>query len=85
MLLVLSKDNCQETVEVPGGRGDLARREVMAELGKETFLAFSFLVCHDPGNEKKFDPGLVPSLELWNVTFSQSSPRIGWLSILSSG
>lgn len=70
---------------MPGGREDLARRDVMAELGKETFLALLSPVCHDPGNEKKFDPGLVPSLELRNVTFSQSSPRIGWLSILSSG
>lgn len=39
MLSVLSKDNCQETVEVPGGRGDLARRDVVAKLEKETFLA----------------------------------------------
>lgn len=39
---VLSKDNCQEAVEVPGGRGDLARRDVMAKLGKETFLALLF-------------------------------------------
>lgn len=39
---VLSKDNCQEASTVPGGRGDLARRDVMAKLGKETFLALLF-------------------------------------------
>lgn len=27
------------------------------------------LVCHDPGNEKKLDPGLAPSLDLRNVPF----------------
>jgi hypothetical protein len=42
VLSVLSEDNCQETVEVPGGRGDLARRDVVAKLGKETFLALLF-------------------------------------------
>lgn len=45
MLSVLAKDNFQERrVEVLGGRGDLARREmdVVAESGKETFLPLLF-------------------------------------------
>lgn len=42
----------------------------MAKPGERHSRLLSFLVCHDPGNEKKFDPGLGPSWDLRDFTFS---------------
>lgn len=54
------------------------------EIRKRDILDSALPWCADPGNEKKFDPGLVPLLELKTIAFPQSLPAIGWLSILSS-
>lgn len=54
--------------------GRLGKERCRGKTRKRHSWLFSFLVCRDPGNEKRFDPGLVPSLELRSITFSQSSP-----------
>lgn len=64
--------------------GETWQGEMWQNQEKRCSRLCSSLVCHDPGNEKKFDPGLVPLLELKNIAFPQSPPGIGWLSILSS-
>lgn len=70
---------------MPGGRETWQEEMSWQNEEKRHSWFVAFLVCHDPGNEKKFDPGFVPWLELRNITFSHSSPGVGWLSILSSG
>lgn len=52
--------------ELPVG-GENSRE---AKPGERPSQLLSFLVCHDPGNEKKFDPGLGASWDLRAFTFS---------------
>lgn len=76
-------------ISMPCGRGELAGTDDMAKPGVRHSWPLSSLVCHDSWNEKKYDPGLAPSLDFPSTSSpnlapaAHSEPRAASSSIIS--